>query len=94
MALLILLAALTNWLHYMLGVATEMAGLHRQFQANTVRDKRVLSFNYLGMRQCKFERLRLSAAQIAAAIEQIMPWVAELDWAVFPMFVLSERSKK
>lgn len=83
--LLILLAALANWLHYMLGVATEMAGLHRQFQANTVRNRRVLSFNYLGMRQCKFERLRLSAAQIAAAIEQIMLWVAELDWAVIKL---------
>ena len=82
---LILLAALANWLHYMLGVAAELAGLHRQFQANTIRHRRVLSFNYLGMRQCKLAKLQLSTEQIQAAIGQIMLWVAAADWAVIKL---------
>lgn len=45
--MLLLLAALANWLHCMIGLATELAGKYLQFQANSIKHRRVLSFNYL-----------------------------------------------
>nr|QTX15056.1 Putative transposase [Klebsiella pneumoniae] len=35
--ILLLLAALVNWFHYLLGSAAEKAGLHLRYQANTVK---------------------------------------------------------
>jgi hypothetical protein len=39
--LLLLLAALANWLHYMLGLATEMAGMHLRFKANSIKHRQM-----------------------------------------------------
>jgi hypothetical protein len=77
---LLMLAALANWLHYMLGLAVEISGQHRSLQANSIKHRRVLSFNYLGMRLCRLARLTISAQDIQAAIRQIMRWAEEWDW--------------
>lgn len=60
--LLVALAYLVSWI---VGYYAEKAGLHRKFQANTVK-KRVLSFVYLG---CQIIRKKMS---------HIIPW-SELD---------------
>jgi len=75
-----MLAALANWLHYMLGLAVEISGQHRLLQANSIKHRRVLSFNYLGMRLSRLVRLTISAQDIQAAIRQIMTWADEWDW--------------
>jgi len=82
---LLLLAALANWLHYMIGLAAELAGKHLQFQANSIKHRRVLSFNYLGMRLSKAARLGLTKEEIQAAAQQIMRWAAESDWGVIKL---------
>lgn len=45
---LVLLASLSHLIAVLVGMAAEAAGLHRQFQANTVRNKRVLALATLG----------------------------------------------
>ena len=82
---LLLLAALANWLHYMIGLAAELAGKHLQFQANSIKHRRVLSFNYLGLRLSKAARLGLTEEEIQAARQQIMLWAAESDWSVIKL---------
>ena len=77
---LLMLAALANWLHYMLGLAVEISGQHRSLQANSIKHRRVLSCNYLGMRLCRLARLTISTQDIQAAIRQIMTWAEEWDW--------------
>jgi hypothetical protein len=47
-AVQIMLAALASLVSMLVGIAAEKAGLHRRFQANTIRHRRVLSFVYLG----------------------------------------------
>lgn len=78
---LLLLAALANWLHYMIGLAVELAGKHRSFQANSLKDRRVLSFNYLGKRLCRLVRIRISGEEIQAAVRQILDWARLWDWS-------------
>lgn len=46
-SILCLIATLASLLLWLLGFAAEQAQLHRRFQANTVRDKRVLSYLFL-----------------------------------------------
>lgn len=82
---LLLLAALANWLHYMIGLAAELAGKHLQFQANSIKHRRVLSFNYLGIRLSKAAQLGLTDEEIQAARQQIMRWAAESDWSVIKL---------
>lgn len=78
---LLLLAALANWLHYMLGLAAELAGKHRLFQANSLKTRRVLSFNYLGKRLCRLARVGISAEEIQAAVRQLLEWASVFDWS-------------
>ena len=49
-AILILIATLASILANIIGLAILMAGLHRRYQANTVKTRRVLSFHYLRLR--------------------------------------------
>ncbi len=78
---LLLLAALANWLHYMLGLAAELAGKHRTFQANSLKTRRVLSFNYLGKRLCRLARVGISGEEIQAAVRQLLEWACVFDWS-------------
>jgi hypothetical protein len=79
---LLLLAALANWLHYMIGISAELAGKHLQFQANSIKHRCVLSFNYLGLRLSKAAQLGLTEEEMQAARQQIMHWATESDWGV------------
>lgn len=45
---MVLLASLASLLTLMIGIAAEAAGVHRAFQANTVRSRRVLALTTLG----------------------------------------------
>lgn len=45
---LLLIAALTTFLHWLLGLCARQQGLARHFQANTVRNRTVLSIVFLG----------------------------------------------
>ncbi len=50
LSVLLLLAAIASLILVILGLLAEANNLHRQFQANTVTSRRVLSFHYLGLR--------------------------------------------
>ena len=53
----LLIAALATVCLWWVGLIAEQANWHRQFQANTVRDRRVLSVPYLGrevVRRCDY----------------------------------------
>ena len=46
---LLLIAALATFAAWLVGKAVEMKGLHRRYQANTIRTRSVLSTFYLGL---------------------------------------------
>jgi hypothetical protein len=58
--ILILIATLTSILVNVIGLAMLMAGLHRRYQANTAKTRRVLSFHYLGLRGYVDKRLHIT----------------------------------
>ena len=69
----------------MIGLAKKLAGKHLQFQANSIKHRRVLSFNYLGLRLSKAAQLGLTEEEIKAARRQIMLWAAESDLGVIKL---------
>ena len=55
-----------------LGKSAEMKGYHFYFQANTVKDKRVLSQTYLGRRVMQNERYQLDDESLICAFIELI----------------------
>jgi hypothetical protein len=65
---LLLVATLALMVTWLMGKATELTGQHRHYQANTVRDRVVLSTIFLGLKVIDDPRLTLRLADLLAAI--------------------------
>jgi len=59
LSILLLIASLAQYLLFLLGLATKEAGAHHQYQANSVKQKNVLSNQFIGLRAYKDNRLKL-----------------------------------
>ena len=69
MALLALIGALALWCSWLLGKATQVLGIHRSLQANTVKKRAVLSPIFLGLRAFNSARIRISRDALDIARE-------------------------
>lgn len=69
---LLLIAALALMVLWILGMAVTLLKKHYQFQANTVRHKKVLSIIFIGLQMMNQTRIRLSSHDISAAWEQLI----------------------
>jgi hypothetical protein len=68
---LLLIATLALMVAWIIGKATEHTGQHRHFQANTVRDRVVLSMIFLGLKVIDDPRVSLRLADVTAAINSL-----------------------
>jgi IS4 transposase len=74
---LFVIAVLAQFVLYLLGMAVKMAHLHRRYQANSVKDKAVLSYQFIGLRAFKDRKLNLEKKQWIRAFEQIQRLMRE-----------------
>lgn len=65
---LLLIATLALMVAWLMGKATELTGQHRHYQANTVRNRVVLSTIFVGLKVIDDPRLRLRLADLLAAL--------------------------
>ena len=73
--MLLLIALLAQFVLYLVGVAVKSAGMHRRYQANTVKDSNVLSYQFLGLRAIKDCYLKLRKRHLedaACRIQQLI----------------------
>ena len=70
--IILLIAMLALFYLITLGKAAEMKGYHFDFQANTIKDKRVLSYTYLGRRVMENARYRLNEEQLICAFIELI----------------------
>ena len=70
-AVLLLIAMLTLLVAWLIGMGVELSGQHRRFQANTEKDRRVLSTIYIGRRAVHDARLQIDIYQLIAAIKHL-----------------------
>jgi hypothetical protein len=68
---LLLIATLALMVLWLLGMAAILLKQHYQFQANSVRHKKVLSIIFIGLQMVSDTKIRLSANDISAAWHQL-----------------------
>ncbi|EPG1674850.1 IS4 family transposase, partial [Acinetobacter baumannii] len=56
--------------------------LQQCHQANTVKNRRVLALNFLGILLCKEPKQRIRRQYYQQGLKQILQWVVQWDWAV------------
>ncbi|MEI8632683.1 hypothetical protein P4S72_13230 [Vibrio sp. PP-XX7] len=68
LSILVLIGTLAHNLLILIGVMTENLGIHRRFQANTIRERKVLSYFSLGRRFYRTNTIGISSSAWKAAI--------------------------
>ena len=56
---LLIIASLSQFMLYLLGLAVKAADKHRQYQANSIKHRNVLSNQFIGLRAYKDRKLKL-----------------------------------
>ncbi len=69
---MLLIATLALMVAWLMGKATELTGQHRHYQANTVRNRVVLSTIFVGLKVIDDARLTLRLVDLLAAIARIV----------------------
>lgn len=59
-------------MHFMLILAAEFAGKYLSIQANSLKTRRALQFNYLGKQLCRLAGARIRGTEIKAAARQML----------------------
>ncbi len=75
--ILLLVALLATFVLWILGTMAKQSGQHWQYQANTVKDRNVLSVIYLGLRVASDERFIFHENAITTAAETLWKMMAE-----------------
>ena len=71
LSVLFLIALLAQYLLFVLGLAVKETGKHRQYQANSIKTRNVLSNQFIGLRAYKDKQLRLLKKHWLGAIEAL-----------------------
>lgn len=77
LAILLLIAMLALLVAWLMGKALEFTGQHRDYQANTVRNRNVLSTIFLGLRVIDSNRTVLTIDDINAAVRFLLQQIAD-----------------
>ena len=76
--ILLLIGMLVSWVAWLTGWCAEKKNLHRQFQISSYRDRRVLSFFYLGCQVIR-KRFNIPITEIKEAIQTLTSY-SVLKW--------------
>lgn len=77
LSVLLLVALLAQYLLFLLGLTVKAANQHRQYQANSVKSKNVLSNQFIGLRAYKDKRLRLLKKHWIEALDTLKKLIIE-----------------
>jgi hypothetical protein len=74
---LMLIAMLTQFVLFLLGMAVKLLDKHRRYQANSIKHRNVLSYQYIGLRAVKDKQLILNEIDWIAAYNKIQELIRE-----------------
>ncbi|MCL1049978.1 transposase, partial [Shewanella abyssi] len=77
LSVLLLIACLSQFMLYLLGLAVKAANKHRQYQANSIKHRNVLSNQFIGLRAYKDSHLKLLKSHWRAGIKTLQDLVRE-----------------
>ena len=71
LSVLILLTTLAHWMLMILGMMVTVDNKHRQYQANSLKTKNVLSLQFIGQRVALDKYIQLTMSSCLRAIKQL-----------------------
>lgn len=71
LGVLLIIAAVTQYLLYWLGLAVKEAGKHWQYQVNSIKTRNILSNQFIGLRAFKDKNLKLQEKHWKAALNTL-----------------------
>ena len=74
---LLLIGTIAQYLLFLLGLTVKLLDKHRRYQANSVKDKSVLSYQFIGLRAVQDRHLTLDKNNIELAINRIQILIRE-----------------
>ena len=77
LGVLLLIACLSQFVLYLLGLAVKAADKHRQYQANSIKNRNVLSNQFIGLRAYRDRKLKLLKSHWRAAIKSLQDLVRD-----------------
>jgi hypothetical protein len=77
LTVLLMIASLAQFLLFLLGLSVKTANMHRQYQANSIKCRNVLSNQFIGLRAYKDRRLKLAKAHWLAGISALKKLIRE-----------------
>ena len=80
LSVLILLTTLASMVLTLTGIAVTLAKKHRDYQANSIKNKRVISFQFLGLRAIADQRLKIPIALFRQAREKLNDYALEAQY--------------
>jgi len=75
LSVLLLIACLSQFILYLLGLAVKAAGKHWQYQANSIKHRNVLSNQFIGLRAYKDNNLKLLKSHWQSAFKMLQNFV-------------------
>lgn len=80
LSVLILMTTLANMVLTLTGIAVTLAKKHRDYQANSIKNKRVISFQFLGLRAIADRRLKIPIALFRQARDKLNEYALEAQY--------------
>lgn len=77
LSVLLLIACLSQFILFLLGLAVKAADKHRQYQANSIKNRNVLSNQFIGLRAYKDRHLKLLRSHWLSAVETLQNLVRD-----------------
>ncbi|PMG43400.1 hypothetical protein BCU91_00445 [Shewanella sp. 10N.286.52.B9] len=77
LSVLLLIACLSQFILYLFGLAVKAANKHRQYQANSIKHRNVLSNQFIGLRAYKDKSLKLMKSHWQLGIKMLQDLVKE-----------------
>ncbi len=77
LSVLLLIACLSQFILYLLGLAVKAADKHRQYQANSIKHRNVLSNQFIGLRAYKDKSLRLLKSHWLTGIKTLQDLIKD-----------------
>jgi len=72
LSVLLLIACLSQFMLYLLSLAVKSADKHRQYQANSIKHRNVLSNQFIGLRAYRDKKLKLLKSHWRDAIKSLL----------------------
>lgn len=77
LAILLLIAMLAQYVLFLLGMVIKLSGQHLNYQANSLKNRGVLSYQYIGLRSFRDKRLQIKKREWEMAYQKIQSLMQE-----------------